>query len=267
MGRWNLHYELIQTKRIIPIRRQNLCLSCKGPWESSHRCTGKMINMPVRNKDPKIHFKELAQLRQTSTIDSYILEFQVEDPTWHSKVPKFAPKPVVEVKKLSKEPTTHHDNYVCVPKDTAINNGSFVETQAKIWIEQVLEKRFRDEDAIVDLLVDGEVLFKASKIISELMRRRFRANIDSLDTLPNAIAFAKHGGKYLPYSNVDAFLKVYQELGLTGIDLFSPPNVEKRGTQRVCLCIRAFSKKCFFRIYMCLILISSLMAYPSLQTW
>lgn len=120
----------------------------------------------------------------------------------------------------------------------------FVQTQAKIWIEQVLEKRFHDEDTLVDLLADGEILFKVSKIISELMRRRFGAKIDSPDTFPEAAAFAKHGGKYLPYSNVDAFLKVCQKLGLTGIDLFSPPDVvEKRDIRRVCLCIRVLSKK------------------------
>lgn len=120
----------------------------------------------------------------------------------------------------------------------------FLQTQAKIWIEQVLEKRFDDEETVVDLLADGEILFKVSKIISELMRRRFGAKIDSPDTFPEATAFAKHGGKYLPYSNVDAFLKVCQKLGLTGIDLFSPPDVvEKKDIRRVCLCIRALSKK------------------------
>lgn len=120
----------------------------------------------------------------------------------------------------------------------------FLQTQAKIWIEQVLGKRFDDEDTVVDLLADGEILFKVSKIISELMRRRFGAKIDSPDTFPEETAFAKHGGKYLPYSNVDAFLKVCQKLGLTGIDLFSPPDVvEKRDIRRVCLCIRALSKK------------------------
>lgn len=120
----------------------------------------------------------------------------------------------------------------------------FLQTQAKIWIEQVLGKRFDDEDSVVDLLADGEILFKVSKIVSELMRRRFGAKIDSPDTFPEATAFAKHGGKYLPYSNVDAFLKVCQKLGLTGIDLFSPPDVvEKRDIRRVCLCIRVLSKK------------------------
>lgn len=120
----------------------------------------------------------------------------------------------------------------------------FLQTQAKIWIEQVLEKRFHDEDTLVDLLADGEILFKISKIISELMRTKFGAKIDSPDTFPEAASFAKHGGKYLPYSNVDAFLKVCQKLGLTGIDLFSPPDVvEKRDIRSVCLCIRALSKK------------------------
>ncbi|MCO5586255.1 hypothetical protein L7F22_040194 [Adiantum nelumboides] len=61
---------------------------------------------------------------------------------------------------------------------------------------------------------------------------------------PEASFYGKHGGKYLPYSNVDSFLKVCQKLGLAGIDLFSPPDVvEKKDIRRVCLCIRALSKK------------------------
>ncbi|KAH7280544.1 hypothetical protein KP509_36G001900 [Ceratopteris richardii] len=61
---------------------------------------------------------------------------------------------------------------------------------------------------------------------------------------PEASSYGKSGGKYLPYSNVDSFLKVCQELGLTAVDLFSPPDVvEKKDIRRVCLCIRALSKK------------------------
>ncbi|KAK4416620.1 protein OPAQUE10 [Sesamum alatum] len=47
-----------------------------------------------------------------------------------------------------------------------------------------------------------------------------------------------------PYSNVDSFLKICKILGLSGIDLFSPSDVvEKKNVRKVCICIRALSKK------------------------
>ncbi|KAK6150812.1 hypothetical protein DH2020_015744 [Rehmannia glutinosa] len=51
-------------------------------------------------------------------------------------------------------------------------------------------------------------------------------------------------GRYRPYSNVDSFIKTCKILGLSGIDLFSPSDVvEKRDIRKVCICIRALSKK------------------------
>ncbi|XP_024964390.1 uncharacterized protein LOC112504676 isoform X2 [Cynara cardunculus var. scolymus] len=42
----------------------------------------------------------------------------------------------------------------------------------------------------------------------------------------------------------DVFLQVCKVLGLSGVDLFSPSDVvEKRGTRKVCMCIRSLSKK------------------------
>ncbi|XP_044470783.1 uncharacterized protein LOC123199789 isoform X3 [Mangifera indica] len=57
-------------------------------------------------------------------------------------------------------------------------------------------------------------------------------------------SFGKSSRRYLPYSNVDIFLKICKILGLTGIDLFSPSDVvEKKNTRKVCMCIRLLSKK------------------------
>ncbi|KAH9664718.1 hypothetical protein KPL70_020096 [Citrus sinensis] len=54
----------------------------------------------------------------------------------------------------------------------------------------------------------------------------------------------KSSRSYMPYSNVDSFLKICKILGLTGIDLFSPSDVvEKKNTRKVCMCIRSLSKK------------------------
>ncbi|KAL0378181.1 UNVERIFIED_CONTAM: protein OPAQUE10 [Sesamum radiatum] len=54
----------------------------------------------------------------------------------------------------------------------------------------------------------------------------------------------KSSGRYRPYSNVDSFLKICKILGLSGIDLFSPSDVvEKKNVRKVCICLRALSKK------------------------
>ncbi|KAG5593070.1 hypothetical protein H5410_043584 [Solanum commersonii] len=51
-------------------------------------------------------------------------------------------------------------------------------------------------------------------------------------------------GRYMPYSNVDSFLKICKILGLNGIDLFSPSDVvEKKNIRKVCICLRALSNK------------------------
>ncbi|GLJ40137.1 hypothetical protein SUGI_0822370 [Cryptomeria japonica] len=118
----------------------------------------------------------------------------------------------------------------------------FLTTQAKIWIENVLEKSYDEEETVADLLADGEILYKISKLISKLMENKFGTQIDS--PVSEANHFGKQSGKYLPYSYIDAFLKICKKMGLTSVDLFSPPDaVEKRDVRRVCLCIRALSKK------------------------
>ncbi|KAH9315598.1 hypothetical protein KI387_024225, partial [Taxus chinensis] len=122
------------------------------------------------------------------------------------------------------------------------HDTDFLATRAKIWIENVLEKKYHKEETVADLLADGEILYEISKLINELLQKKFGAKIDS--PVSEATHFGKQSGKYLPYSHIDSFLKICKKLGLPGVDLFSPPDaVEKRDVRRVCLCIRALSKK------------------------
>lgn len=121
----------------------------------------------------------------------------------------------------------------------------FLKQQARIWLEAVLDERFDGETSLADILADGEILHRISMTIRSLLRKHVDGEPVSPKSLfPEAAFYGKHSGKYLPYSYVDAFLKVCQKLGLTGVDLFSPPDVvEKKDIRRVCLCIRALSKK------------------------
>ncbi|KAG9451129.1 hypothetical protein H6P81_011094 [Aristolochia fimbriata] len=120
----------------------------------------------------------------------------------------------------------------------------FLQTQARIWLGEVLHARFDEEMAISDLLADGELLFQVSKAIWKKLLTEYGDIKYSKSYIYERNASGKCGGRYMPYSNVDAFLKICQILGLTGIDLFSPSDVvEKRDIRRVCMCIRSLSKK------------------------
>ncbi|XP_068642992.1 uncharacterized protein [Aristolochia californica] len=120
----------------------------------------------------------------------------------------------------------------------------FLQTQARIWLGEVLHARFDEKIAIGDLLADGELLFQVSKAIWEKLWAEYGDIKYSKSYIYERNASGKSGGRYMPYSNVDAFLKICQILGLTGIDLFSASDVvEKRDIRRVCMCIRSLSKK------------------------
>lgn len=121
----------------------------------------------------------------------------------------------------------------------------FLTKQARIWLEAVLGHRFDQETSLADLLADGEILDKVALVVRTLLQRNEDWEPTSPKSLlPEASFYGKHSGKYLPYANVDGFLKICQKLGLTGVDLFSPPDVvEKKDIRSVCLCIRTLSKK------------------------
>ncbi|CAL9054639.1 unnamed protein product [Musa banksii] len=120
----------------------------------------------------------------------------------------------------------------------------FLQTQARIWLGEVLHIRFDEETPIADLLADGELLFQVSKVVWKMLLKKHVELKSSKIFIYERTSFAKHDGKYMPYPKVDSFLKICQILQLTGVDLFSPSDVvEKRDTRRVCMCIRSLSKK------------------------
>ncbi|XP_019200564.1 PREDICTED: uncharacterized protein LOC109194124 isoform X3 [Ipomoea nil] len=114
-------------------------------------------------------------------------------------------------------------------------------TQTRIWLGEVLNMRLNEQSHISDLLADGDLLFEVSKVVWNMLFAKCpelrRLKYKPLDS-------RKSSGRYRPYSNVDSFLKICKILGLNGIDLFSPSDVvEKRNVRKVCICLRALSKK------------------------
>lgn len=119
----------------------------------------------------------------------------------------------------------------------------FLQTKTKIWISQVLKRVLEKHVHISDLLADGELLFELSKVLWDMLLVKF-SELRNAKACPSLFLSQKRGGRYRPYSNVDSFLKVCKVLGLDGIDLFSPSDVvEKRNIRKVCICVRALSKK------------------------
>ncbi|KAL7101927.1 hypothetical protein ACP275_08G086400 [Erythranthe tilingii] len=121
---------------------------------------------------------------------------------------------------------------------------AFLQTQTRIWIGEVLNTRFDEDNLnISDLLQDGEILFEVSKAVWNLLLTKCM-ELRHLKHKYGPFGSKTSSGRYKPYSNVDSFLKTCKILGLSGIDLFSPSDVvEKRDVRKVCICIRALSKK------------------------
>ncbi|KAJ7538495.1 hypothetical protein O6H91_11G050800 [Diphasiastrum complanatum] len=122
-------------------------------------------------------------------------------------------------------------------------DDEYLQNQAKEWLEAVVGARFEDQ-GLADALADGDILYHVSKLLKELLQESGEET-----AFPKLLSWetdfeGKKIGKYLPYSNVDSFLKICKRLRLPDIDLFTPPDVvEKKDIRRVCLCIRALSKK------------------------
>lgn len=123
-------------------------------------------------------------------------------------------------------------------------DDAFLQTQARIWLGEVLQIRLDEELIISELLADGELLFQVSEVVWKMLLAKHKElrHVKAYKSKP--FTSERNSGRYRPYSNVDSFLKICKVLGLTGVDLFSPSDVvEKRNTRRVCMCIRSFSKK------------------------
>ncbi|KAF6147911.1 hypothetical protein GIB67_014491 [Kingdonia uniflora] len=124
----------------------------------------------------------------------------------------------------------------------------FLQTQTRIWLGEVLGTRLDDEIPVADLLADGKLLYQVSKVIWKMLLKNSMKLRYSKSYFGESVVSGKRSGRYMPYSNVDSFLKICQILGLSGIDLFSPSDVvEKRDIRRVCMCIRSVSKKARFK--------------------
>ncbi|KAL6520006.1 hypothetical protein OROHE_017149 [Orobanche hederae] len=118
-----------------------------------------------------------------------------------------------------------------------------LQTQTRKWLGEVLNSRLNEDLHLSDLLQDGEILFEVSKVVWNLLLIKCM-ELRHLKHKYGPFGCRRSSGRYRPYSNVDSFIKICKILGLSGIDLFSPSDVvEKRNIRKVCICIRALSKK------------------------
>ncbi|KAL6498091.1 hypothetical protein OROGR_028488 [Orobanche gracilis] len=118
-----------------------------------------------------------------------------------------------------------------------------LQTQTRNWLGEVLNSRLNEDLHLSDLLQDGEILFEVSKAVWNLLLTKCM-ELRHLKHKYGPFGCRRSSGRYRPYSNVDSFIKICKILGLSGIDLFSPSDVvEKRNIRKVCICIRALSKK------------------------
>ncbi|KAL3528216.1 hypothetical protein ACH5RR_012872 [Cinchona calisaya] len=119
----------------------------------------------------------------------------------------------------------------------------FLQKQTRIWLGEVVKSRLDEQLSLSDLLADGVLLFEVSKMVWNMLLEKCM-ELRQIKAYQCPLGSRKSSGRYMPYSNVDSFLKVCKILGLNGIDLFSPSDVvEKRNIRKVCICIRALSKK------------------------
>lgn len=141
-------------------------------------------------------------------------------------------------------PLSAHQTTSSVESNFRELDDAFLQNQARIWLGEVLQIRFDEQVDISDLLADGELLFEVSEVISRMLPN-LSADETQLKVYEwKTLASNKSTRRYMPYHNVDSFVRMCKKLGMDGIDLFTPSDVvERRNTRKVCMCLRSLSKK------------------------
>lgn len=122
----------------------------------------------------------------------------------------------------------------------------FLQTEAREWLEAVLEEKLDPHTSLQDLLADGTILYRISLIVKEnLGKLKGNAANRPAAAVPSPdVNRTRTSLKYQPYSYVEAFLKVCKDVGLLDLDLFNPSDaVDKKDIRHVCVCLLRLSKK------------------------
>ncbi|KAJ7540136.1 hypothetical protein O6H91_10G002300 [Diphasiastrum complanatum] len=87
-------------------------------------------------------------------------------------------------------------------------DNEYLQNRSKEWLEAVLGERIDGSQGLADILADGNILYRISKVIKELIR-----DSGGEATFPKLLSWVaaiegKQNSKYVPYSNVDSFLKL-----------------------------------------------------------
>ncbi|KAL3693541.1 hypothetical protein R1sor_007192 [Riccia sorocarpa] len=121
----------------------------------------------------------------------------------------------------------------------------FLQNRARLWLQAVLGEKLDDQRSLSELIADGNILYRVAKyVVKDMTGKSPGPETFSPKVFSEAAVHGKNSGKYLPYSNVDTFLKMCREVGLSDVDLFTPPDaVEGKDIRRVCVAIRGLAKK------------------------
>ncbi|GJP42073.1 hypothetical protein CLOM_g1665 [Closterium sp. NIES-68] len=118
-----------------------------------------------------------------------------------------------------------------------------LEVRVRNWLEAVLKENIPPNTAIADCLADGMILSRLTELLSPF-RPKGAGNNQRQQQQQQQQQQQGWGtkSKWDAMILTDNFLTMCKEFGLSAIDLFTSTDVvEKKGTRRVCLCIRALA--------------------------
>ncbi|CAI5531687.1 unnamed protein product [Closterium sp. Naga37s-1] len=118
-----------------------------------------------------------------------------------------------------------------------------LEIRVRNWLEAVLKEKLPPDTALADTLADGMILSRLTDILSPFAPKGAGINQRQQQQQQQQQGWGTKI-KWDAMTFTDNFLTMCKAFGLSAIDLFTSTDVvEKKGTKRVCLCIRALALK------------------------
>ncbi|CAI7739374.1 unnamed protein product [Closterium sp. NIES-53] len=118
-----------------------------------------------------------------------------------------------------------------------------LEIRVRNWLEAVLKEKLPPDTALADILSDGMILSRLTEILSPFAPKGAGINQRHQQQQQQQQGWGTKI-KWDAMTFTDNFLTMCKAFGLSAIDLFTSTDVvEKKGTKRVCLCIRALALK------------------------
>eukprot|EP00270_Netrium_digitus_P009036 TRINITY_DN2733_c0_g1_i3.p1 TRINITY_DN2733_c0_g1~~TRINITY_DN2733_c0_g1_i3.p1 ORF type:complete len:279 (+),score=72.58 TRINITY_DN2733_c0_g1_i3:240-1076(+) len=120
--------------------------------------------------------------------------------------------------------------------------GDELQARTRQWLESTLQEKLPANQQLSQILKDGELLLRLSKLFMDWMSKLTGGKPRVVTNVKKEADSGTKGKWAVAYNNVDIFLQVCRDMGLTDMDLCSLPDVvEERNIKRACLCIRALA--------------------------